>query len=180
MFRNARRIVPLAGLVLFAGVALAARKAPAAGEGKTAPVAFERFKALAGDWVAAEDGPMSKKGDLTARYVITAAGSAVVETIFPGSAHEMVTVYHADGRDLVLTHYCTEGNQPRMRARDAKGSRFEFTYDGGTNIDPRRDRHMHAATLELVGDDEIRTEWTELAEGKPVLVAKSHLLRKAR
>jgi hypothetical protein len=115
-----------------------------------------------------------------ARYAVTANGSAVVETIFPGSPHEMVTVYHADGPDLVLTHYCMEGNQPRMRARAPKGSRLEFAYDGGTNIDPARDRHMHSASFEFLGKDEIRSQWTELAEGKPVFVATSHLLRKAR
>jgi hypothetical protein len=179
MFRNARRIGPLGAVLLCAGVALAARKPPASGP-RPASAAFERFKALAGEWVSAEDGPMSKKGDLAARYVITAAGSAVVETLFPGSAHEMVTVYHTDGPDVVLTHYCMEGNQPRMRARDAQGSRFDFAYDGGTNIDPRHDRHMHSASVELVGADEIRSEWTELAEGEPVLVARSHLVRKAR
>jgi len=90
----------------------------------------------------------------------------------------MVTVYHADGPDIVLTHYCVEGNQPRMRARAAGGSRFDFEFDGGGNIDPRRDRHMHSATLELLGDDEIRTVWTELDAAKPVLVVTSHLLRK--
>jgi hypothetical protein len=179
MSRNPRRFVPLAALVLASG-ALLARKPAAAAAGKPATPAFDRIKALAGDWVAAEDGPMSKKGDLTARYVITAAGSAVVETLFPGSVHEMVTVYHADGPDLVLTHYCTEGNQPRLRARDARGPRFDFAYDGGTNIDPQHDRHMHSASVELVGSDEIRSEWTELEEGKPVLVARSHLVRKAR
>lgn len=92
----------------------------------------------------------------------------------------MVTVYHADGPDLVLTHYCMEGNQPRMRAKNTKGSRFDFAYDGGTNIDPKRDRHMHSAILEFLGVDEIRSEWTELAESQTVLVAKSHLVRKAR
>jgi len=80
----------------------------------------------------------------------------------------------------VLTHYCMEGNQPRMRARNAKGPRFDFAYDGGTNIDARRDRHMHSAWLELLGADEIRNEWTEQAEGKTVLVVKSHLVRQAR
>ena len=114
---NAQRIAPLAALVLSAAVAVTAPPASAA-TGAAAPAALERLKALAGEWVAAEDGEMAKKGDLVARYAVTAAGSAVVETVFPGSAHEMVTVYHADGPDLVLTHYCMEGNQPRMRARD--------------------------------------------------------------
>src|SRR5262245_3691705 len=174
----ARPIATLAALALTAGAVLASPPATAAS--KPASPALERFKALAGEWVAAEDGEMSKKGDLVARYAVTANGTAVVETVFPDTPHEMVTVYHADGPDLVLTHYCMEGNQPRMRAKDPKGARFDFAYDGGTNIDPKRDRHMHSAWVSLVGADEIESEWTELAEGKPVLVAKMHLARKGR
>ena len=179
MIGNMRGTLALAALAALGGTALAAPAPPAAG-GRATSAAFERFKGLVGEWVAAEDGAMSRKGDVVARYALTAGGSALVETVFPGSEHEMVTVYHADGNDLVLTHYCMEGNQPRMRARNASGPRFDFQFDGGTNIDPRRDRHMHSASLELLGDDEIRTEWTELAEASPVLVVKSHLLRKAR
>ena len=73
-----------------------------------------------------------------------------------------------------------EGNQPRMRAKNAQGSHFDFAFDGGANIDPKRDRHMHSASLDLVGADEIRSVWTELADGKPVLVVKSHLVRSGR
>ena len=177
MLGNAQRSAGLAVLVLSLGAALAAAVPPTTG---TPASAFQRVKALAGDWVAAEDGEMVKKGDLVARYAVTAGGSAVVETVFPGQEHEMVTVYHADGPDLVLTHYCVEGNQPRMRAKNARGTRFEFAFDGGTNIDPTRDRHMHSASLDLVGADEIRSVWTELADGKPGLVVKSHLVRSAR
>ena len=178
MLVKVQRTAVLAALVLSAGARLAAPAPPAAGP--SGAVALDRLKALAGDWVSAEDGPMSKKGQLTARYAVTAGGSAVVETVFPGAEHEMVTVYHAEGNDLVLTHYCMEGNQPRMRAKNARGSRLDFAFDGGANIDPRKDRHMHSAWLELVGTDEIRSEWTELAEGQTVLVAKSHLVRKTR
>ena len=176
---STRGTLVLAAFAALAGAALAAPATPAAAV-KSRSAAFERFKGLAGDWVAAEDGEMSKKGDLVARYALTAGGSALVETIFPGGPHEMVTVYHAEGDDLVLTHYCVEGNQPRMRARNATGPRFDFQFDGGANIDPRRDRHMHQASLELVGDDEIRSEWTELAGASPVMVVKSHLVRKTR
>ena len=178
MIANAGRILVASALCACASAALAAPPAAPA-ETRAASPALEKLKGLAGDWVAAEDSEVVKKGDLVARYAVTAGGSAVVETVFPGSPHEMVTVYHADGPDLVLTHYCVEGNQPRMRAREASGSRFDFEFDGGTNIDPRRDRHMHSATVELVGVDEIQTVWTELADAKPVFVVKSHLVRKA-
>lgn len=179
MSRTRQRMAALAAFVLAAGSVLAAPAPPVTG-GTPASGAFEKFRGLAGDWVAAEDNEMVKKGDLVARYAVTAAGSAVVETVFPGSPHEMVTVYHPDGSDLVLTHFCMEGNQPRMRARNATGTRFEFAYDGGTNIDPKRDRHMHSAWLEIVGADEIRNQWTEHKGGKTVLVIQSHLIRKAR
>jgi hypothetical protein len=171
---NVKHLPYLAAAVLAASTLPASAAGPAA----SSP-GLERFKSLAGEWVAAEDGPMQKKGDLVARYTVTAAGSAVVETVFPGSEHEMVTVYTADGGDVVLTHYCMEGNQPRMRAKAPTGSKVQFAFEGGARIDPRRDRHMHSAWIEFVGADEIRNEWTEHAQGKPVMVVGSHLVRKA-
>ena len=39
---------------------------------------------------------------------------------------------------------------------------------------------MNSAWVEFVGADEIRNQWTEIADGKPVFVAKSHLVRKSR
>ena len=168
-------------IVLSIAAAFATAAPPAiSGTAAEAATAFGRLKGLAGEWIAAEDGEMFKKGDVVARYAVTAAGSAVVETVFPGSPHEMVTVYHAEGPDVVLTHYCMEGNQPRMRARNAKGAKLEFAFDGGTGIDPKKDRHMNSATLELVGDDELRSVWTEIEAGKTVFVAKSRLVRKPR
>src|SRR5262245_48624855 len=67
MSRNTQRVALLAALVLSAQAGRAADAVKPA-----ASPALERFKALAGDWVAAEDGEMSKKGDLVARYAVTA------------------------------------------------------------------------------------------------------------
>src|SRR5262249_8474112 len=120
MSANMRGTLVLAALAALAGSALAA-PAPPAAAGKDPSAAFERLKGLVGAWVGAEDGEMSKKGALVARYALPGGGTALVEPVFPGSAREMVTVYHADGNDLVLPHYCMEGNQPRMRARHATG-----------------------------------------------------------
>ena len=142
------------------------------------PAAFAKFQALAGEWVAAEDGPMVKKGDLVARYAVTAGGSAVVETLFPGAAHEMMTIYSAEGDDLVLTHYCVNANAPRMRAKAASGSRVEFAFDGGSNVHADVDSHMHSAWMEFVGTDELKSEWTEHKEGKPAMVVAMHTIRK--
>jgi hypothetical protein len=70
------------------------------------------------------------------------------------------------------------GNQPRMRAKAHAGPRVAFAFDGGTNIDARKDRHMHEATFEFVAEDEIRTTWVEFDQGKPAMTVAMHLVRK--
>lgn len=163
------------------GIALAFAVASQAQSPAPAPKAtpLDRFKSLSGDWVDA-DGALGMKGKVAASYRVTGAGSAVVERLFVDMPHEMTTVYHLDGADLVLTHYCAAGNQPRMRARKTDGTLVFFEFDGGTNFDPARDMHMHEAKIEFVGPDEIRQSWQSWKDGKPAGHAPGfRLLRKA-
>jgi hypothetical protein len=67
----------------------------------------------------------------------------------------------------VLTHYCAAGNQPRMRAKTFAGDAFAFDFDGGTNLDPARDSHMHAGRIEFLGPDRIRSRWIGWDKGGP-------------
>jgi hypothetical protein len=127
--------------------------------------AFEQFKSLAGDWTGKELG---KDGhDLHVNYKVTAGGSAVVETIFPGSEHEMVTVIHRDGDGLLLTHYCMLGNQPQMKSSGpSDGKKIEFKFVRATGLKSDKDMHMHDATYTFVDSDTLRTEWTHYNDGK--------------
>jgi hypothetical protein len=127
---------------------------------------LEQLKKLAGTWVAADD-----KGQPTDQVVsvikVTSNGSAVHETIFPGTGHEMVSVYHLDGKDLVMTHYCALGNQPKMKLDSAspKG-RLDFKFAGGTNLDPAKDMHMHEGWIKVVDADHIELSWQAWQDGK--------------
>jgi hypothetical protein len=147
----------ICGLVLLALVVTVRgeEKKEAKAAAKDQNPGFERMKKLAGTWVAADkDGKPTDK--VVSVFKVTASGSAVQETLFPGQAEEMVSVYHLDGKDLVMTHYCALGNQPRMKAdpKSAKNQiRFEFI--GGSNIDPKKDMHMHEGTITFVDDDHI-------------------------
>jgi hypothetical protein len=40
-----------------------------------------------------------------------------------------------DGSDLMATHYCPQGNQPRLKMRRAAGRRFDFTFHDATGLD---------------------------------------------
>ncbi len=167
---------------LAAGALVALMVVTGAAHAQSAPpkaTPLDRFKALAGDWVDA-DGALGMKGKVAATYRVTGAGSAVVERLFVDQAHEMTTVYHLDGADLVLTHYCAAGNQPRMRTRKTDTAVLFFEFDGGTNFDPARDMHMHEAKIEFVGPDEIRHSWQSWKDGKPAGHAPGfRLVRKA-
>ena len=55
---------------------------------------LNRIKALAGRWTSTTSMFGNKDEKVFTAYAITAGGSAVVETIFPGTPNEMVSVYY--------------------------------------------------------------------------------------
>jgi hypothetical protein len=141
----------------------------------TTTARFEKLKALAGDWTKS-DGD----GTVEASYRVTAGGTAVMETLFPGTPHEMVTVFTVDRGVLVLTHYCAAGNQPRMKALkggDANG--IEFKFDGGGNIKSPKDGHMHEASFAFKDADHLTSKWQFYKDGKPGELKEINLVRKA-
>jgi hypothetical protein len=147
-------------------------------EAPAKPDALEPFRKLAGTWVGQEAG--HDGGDVEMTYRVIAAGSAVVEEMFRGTPHEMITVYHLDGDQLVLTHYCAARNQPHMKAAksdDPQVVRFEFA--GGTNVDPARSDHMHSVIFRFISDTEVESVWTHWKDGKAASDVKFSLKRKA-
>jgi hypothetical protein len=141
---------------------------------------LERFKQLAGDWTGTISGGGGKdKTEVRVNYKVTSAGSAVVETITPGAEHEMVTVIHKDGDDLVLTHYCAIGNQPRMKAeRGDDDKKIAFKFTGATNLKSDKDLHMHDAVFTFVDKDTLKVEWTNFNDGRAAGTATFELKRK--
>jgi hypothetical protein len=126
--------------------------------------AFERLKALAGDWegtVTSKDGP-----PVSVVYRVTSGGSVVLEDLFPGTEHEMITMYHLEGDALVLTHYCAMGNQPRMRLAEATRETLRFDFAGGSNVAPANDVHMHSGRIAFLDADHIESEWAVFEGGK--------------
>src|SRR5688500_8615488 len=93
-----------------------------------AAAAFERLKAMEGEWIDAT-GAFGKKGAVVAVYKVTGGGHTVIETFPVNTPHEMTTVYHRDGSHVVLTHYCSGGTQPRMRAKEIHGNVIGFDFD---------------------------------------------------
>jgi len=153
----------LVGVLAVAALVVAGEET---GKPKPKNAQLEQMKKLAGEWlIVGEDGKPTE--DVGVTYRVTSAGSAVIETIFPGADHEMITMYYLDGDDLVLTHYCALGNQPHMKAdpKSAEGT-ISFRFVGGANIDPAKDTHMHDALFTFVDDDHLKSVWTLWAGGQ--------------
>ena len=165
-FEMTKRILTAGLMVVALNAGLRAGDAPVAKPAPTHP-GLERLKSLAGTWVEADkDGKPTDK--VVSVVKVTAGGSAVHETFFPGGPMEMVSVYHADGADLVMTHYCVLGNQPRMKADPASApNTIKWVFAGGTNLNPAKDMHMHGATLTFVDADHITVDGEAWDGGKP-------------
>jgi hypothetical protein len=167
--RHLKTIVGLA--VLSAGVVGAGEPAV---DGRAA---LDRIKRLAGTWegnVATPDGPTG-----VVRYELTAGGNSVVEKLFPGTDHEMMTVYHLDKGALLATHYCAMGNQPLMKLERATADELQFGFAGGTNLDPAKDIHIHQGRLRFVGDGRLESEWDVFDGPKKTTSNKFFLARKS-
>lgn len=148
-------IVPL--LLLVSSLALA---------GNNSAAALEKFKALEGSWTTTD-----KDGHIrTATYEVVAQGSAVLET-FQMSNDEsktMVTLYHLNGDELMLTHYCMAKNQPRMKASSISDDLKEIQFDfmDATNLPSPEAGHMYKAQFRFVDPDTLWTEWTFRKDGQ--------------
>jgi hypothetical protein len=128
---------------------------------------LEKMKKLAGTWLVADQS--GKPTDQVASIIkVTAGGSAVHETLFPGQPQEMVSIYTVDGPDLIMTHFCVLGNQPRLKADpNSSANQIAFQFTGGGNLDPKKDKHMHDVTLTIVDVDHIEVNATAWDKGAP-------------
>jgi hypothetical protein len=115
-------------LLAFTGITLSAHSVLAQ---STAAAGFEKLKALVGEWQGT--GP---HGKVNLSYQLISGGSALMEILDPISEPSMATIYHLDGDKLVMTHYCSIGNQPRMLAQVPAGEikNLSFTFVDATNL----------------------------------------------
>src|SRR5262245_39519282 len=138
---------------------------------------FEKLKALEGEWIDV-DGAFGEKGKVAVTYKVTGGGHTVIETFPVGTPQEMVTAYHLEGGKLVLTHYCSANNQPRMTSTGLQGNTLTFDFAGGANIEPATTSHMHSAKIEFTSNDEIKATWQNWSSGKPDHAGIFRIVRK--
>lgn len=161
--------VTIKGFVLSLAAVLAAAPIPAmdAHSAVATNPGFEKMKSLVGEWAGTVDEG-GKKMAVTVSYRLVSNGTALEETLKTPDDMDMITMYVADGKNLAMTHYCAEGNQPRMRAAVPAGSvdRLEFHYVDATNLSGAGASHMHGLVVTFKDADHITQAWTHRVDGK--------------
>ena len=126
--------------------------------------AWEKMKSLVGDWEGTAEGHPARVS-----YKLVSSGTALAESLSTPDGGEMLTIYHPDGSRLVMTHYCTENNQPRMRATglSSDGKRIVFNFVDVTNVSGPDAPHMVGLVVLFLDADHMTQQWThQEAPGK--------------
>ena len=183
-------------ILLVSGLALALALTPASWAGQSkdgkktiaspetivydAATAFEFLKTLAGDWERGSGDHEHGSSSREANFKVTAAGSSVVETLYAGQPNEMVSIFHMDGNQLLLTHYCALKNAPIMKfEKSDKAGEIRFVFHGGTNFDPKVDTHVHQGLFKIKDKNTVESIFVAFANGKPRPEGRAILKRKA-
>jgi hypothetical protein len=129
-----------------------AQKSPAA-------QALEKLTSLAGDWQGTFEwsGARTDEGKMDATYYVTGNGSAVVENLLQDGKPMMTSVYHLDGNDLRLTHFCAAQNQPRLKAQriDPAVGAVDFSFVDATNMRTPDAPHVNGLEWRMLDADHI-------------------------
>ena len=126
---------------------------------------WQKLRSLVGNWegVVEEGG---KKLLATVEVRMTGDGSAIMHVIGRDTPHEMVTMFHPDGKRLLATHYCAAHNQPRMAlVAPSAPNRLVFEFVDGTNIAPG-DTHMKRVAITIKDADHHDEAWASATGGK--------------
>jgi hypothetical protein len=112
---------------------------------------FEVFKNLQGQW-AISTGDKTLPFHMT--YALGSNGSIVTEQF-----GKELSVFYSDKGDLLMTHFCNRGNQPRLKLKaGGTARRYEFDMFDITNLRDPSDDHVNVIIYEIPDPQHIRLE----------------------
>jgi hypothetical protein len=145
----------LLGLLVFAAARL--------GGAPPSNASWDAMKSLVGEWSGTAEGrPVSVS------YRLVSNGTALMETLNGAHDTSMITMYTPDGATILATHYCSAGNQPRMRADASKaGNSLDFQFVDVSNAKASSSEVMQRLVVTFVDGNHFHQQWTSRgADGK--------------
>ena len=135
--------------------------------------AFTQLTRMVGTWRRA-DKPESS---LRIRFYLTARDTVLVESWEAGGKPHSLTLYHRDGEALLATHYCPQGNQPRLALAGREAGGLHFVFRDATDLEPTTEKHQHDLWFDLSNPERpVRGETYSSKDG-PGSPERLHLVR---
>ncbi len=111
-----------------------------------AVTAFENLSSLVGIWKRKD----SDGADFKIEFELTANNSVLVERWIRKDKTHSLTIYHLDKESLLATHYCPQGNQPRLKMQSSvDDTRMGFEFMDATNLENPDQSHQHSLSFDL-------------------------------
>jgi hypothetical protein len=131
-----------------------------------AATAFAQLSALVGNW-------KSTSGNAhTVNYKLTANNTVLVETWTMSATRESMTLYALDGDRLLATHYCPQGNQPRLAyVNKDRAGKHHFVFLDGTNLQDAKGSHQHSLWLTINSPEKFTRSETYIENSKSKALA---------
>jgi hypothetical protein len=126
--------------------------------------AFDQLKSLAGEWEGKGNTGVATK----VTYQVVSNGSTIMERLQPANEPEMITMYTLDGDRVVVTHYCSAGNQPTMQTAPLTSAtgKYDFTFAHLGGAKSPDEGHMQSLTLTVTDKNHLTQIWTFTDHGK--------------
>jgi hypothetical protein len=119
----------------------------------TTTATLDLFKSLKGHW-SIKDIASGKSLPFEMTYDLASRDSIVTEQF-----GKELSVFYQDKNDLLMTHYCNRGNQPRLKlvsGSDAKTIQFEMM--DITNLESPDDPHVQKIIYRILDDKHMELE----------------------
>jgi hypothetical protein len=124
---------------------------------------FDTLKSLTGSW----EGKNTQGAAVQVSFRVTSSGSAIMSEI-GNHGDGMNSMINMDGADrLLLTHYCSAGNQPRMQATASPdGKTITFNFMDATNLATPQSGRMDHVVIAVLDANHHTEDWTFKDHGK--------------
>lgn len=112
---------------------------------------FDTLKTLQGNWAIQSEG---KTLPIQMVYQVGSKSSIVTEQF-----GKELSVFYRDGNDVLMTHFCNGGNQPRLRLKqNSQAGVLEFEMFDITNLKDAEAPHVQRIIYRLTGEKEMKLE----------------------
>ena len=157
-------------LILISAIFVSAAAYAEMPEGWAPPKAaaeLQRMNALEGNWSVTEKTEAGAKTTII-RYKVTSRGTAVTETIDPGTPHEMISIYHDKTGKLAMNHYCMLGNQPEFELKSSTDNKIDLEESAASKSLLNGQLRMSGVVIEQPDANTLVETWSGTnADGTP-------------